>query len=351
MTKKKKVAGTSIGKQPAPNEKRRILRYGDRNGALVACNKFSVSKATYYRWKAKYKKAGMRGLINRPSTPATRPNQTLPEVVNLIKETAASFPELSNEKIANRLCARGHSVSHATVGKYLREAELATKQQRFNMLEDMCDKAPDELSSRQRNFMVNFTARRQTFKGLGTSPGDTLVHTEIKISKSKRVYLAIDTRTLLTVASKVRSSRKQSMKHRIQFRHVLRKFAERFGVADRKILIDKSLPGRKAAGQLYRTIKSVSCQEVNLDSYLADFTSTMEARVKKRIEDANASTDLQMTEVVEEVIDAHNRRRWRAFPSFGRSPRWLLRIAKKERLGESATGTAGVREAMSSAVA
>ncbi len=60
------------------------LMFAPEHGSdVLACRKFGVSKSSFYRWKAQYRKQGESGLINSkpcPQNPALRTPMKIEEI-------------------------------------------------------------------------------------------------------------------------------------------------------------------------------------------------------------------------------------------------------------------------------
>ena len=65
--------------------KLRILKHAEDIGSAVkTCRYFGIGRASFYRWKALYKKDGVEGLVNKKPIPKNPINQTPPDVVEKI---------------------------------------------------------------------------------------------------------------------------------------------------------------------------------------------------------------------------------------------------------------------------
>ena len=65
--------------------KLRILIYAEETGhAAKTCRYFGVARASFYRWKALYKKHGEAGLTKKKPIPKNPANRTPPEVVEKV---------------------------------------------------------------------------------------------------------------------------------------------------------------------------------------------------------------------------------------------------------------------------
>jgi len=96
---------------------RLIERCRSRPIAHVAAEA-GVSRACLSKWKARYEADGVAGLVDRSSAPFARPTQTPPQVVDLI-ETWRRERKWTARQIQRELSAAGHTISVATVGRWL----------------------------------------------------------------------------------------------------------------------------------------------------------------------------------------------------------------------------------------
>ena len=57
--------------------KLRILEHGQASGDVSkTCRYFGIGRASFYRWRARYRTEGEVGLTNKRSVPHTHPNKT-----------------------------------------------------------------------------------------------------------------------------------------------------------------------------------------------------------------------------------------------------------------------------------
>ena len=96
---------------------RLIERCQDRPIAHVAAEA-GVSRACLSKWKARYDVEGEAGLVDRSSAPFARPTQIPAQVVDLI-EAWRRERKWTARQIQRELTAAGHTISVATVGRWL----------------------------------------------------------------------------------------------------------------------------------------------------------------------------------------------------------------------------------------
>jgi len=96
-----------------------------KNAALTARH-FGISKSCFFKWKVRYDRLGLRGLIDQPKRPKiTRlPTTPLP-VVSAVKQLRKANPEFSKYKLAVILKRDyGYLVSASTVGRVIARYDL-----------------------------------------------------------------------------------------------------------------------------------------------------------------------------------------------------------------------------------
>jgi putative transposase len=109
------------------NDKMKFIRLveGSQTSISDALARYDVPRSTYYRWKRKLKKLGIKGLEDDKPHRARTWNQLLPQEVDKILEYATFFPELSSREISLYITDNdGFSVSESTVYRRLKERGL-----------------------------------------------------------------------------------------------------------------------------------------------------------------------------------------------------------------------------------
>lgn len=97
----------------------------NKNAALT-CRHFGIAKSCFFKWKARYGKQGLAGLLNQPKRPKSvrAPLTPLP-VVDAIRTLRKANPEFSKYKLAVILKRDyGYQVSASTVGRVIRRYNL-----------------------------------------------------------------------------------------------------------------------------------------------------------------------------------------------------------------------------------
>ena len=121
-----------LGRIPAglSKEATRRLKWMDhytRTGnARLTCRYFGVSPTTFYKWHARYKKMGPRGLEERSRRPKRiRTSQIPQDTIALIVALRQTYPAWSKYKLAH-IAARDYDVviSASSVGRMLKAKGL-----------------------------------------------------------------------------------------------------------------------------------------------------------------------------------------------------------------------------------
>jgi transposase InsO family protein len=96
-----------------------------QNAALTARH-FGISKSCFFKWKARFDKQGLAGLLDQPKRPKVTRQPTTPRpVVDAIKHLRRANPEFSKYKLAVILKRDyGYSVSASTVGRVITRYHL-----------------------------------------------------------------------------------------------------------------------------------------------------------------------------------------------------------------------------------
>jgi len=109
------------------DEKLTLLRAVEESGFQIreACQRLDVPRATYYRWRAKFRRAGKEALADEHSRPKTQWNQLLNEELERILKIAEEFPELSCREISFKVTdSEDFTVSESSVYRLLKERGL-----------------------------------------------------------------------------------------------------------------------------------------------------------------------------------------------------------------------------------
>jgi len=61
-----------------------VIEYADQFGVTESCRELKVPRASFYRWKQKYEKAGRSGLYREQPVAYSHPSRTSPGVVEKI---------------------------------------------------------------------------------------------------------------------------------------------------------------------------------------------------------------------------------------------------------------------------
>lgn len=113
------------------DEKLILLRAVEASGFNItqSLKKLDIPKSTYYRWKAKFKRQGKSGLIDKSSKPHRQWNKLLPGEKEIILEVASKYPELSAREVSYHITdTQNFSVCETTVYYVLKEQGLIRPQ-------------------------------------------------------------------------------------------------------------------------------------------------------------------------------------------------------------------------------
>lgn len=109
------------------DEKLTLLRAVEASGFKIAeaCDRLDVPRATYYRWRSKFRRFGREGLKDMNSRPPEIWNKLLDPEVEKILEVARAHPEWSSREISFFITdSATFSVSESTVYRLLKERGL-----------------------------------------------------------------------------------------------------------------------------------------------------------------------------------------------------------------------------------
>ena len=110
-----------------PEQKLAILRHVESSPFSVreTLKRLDVPVTTYYRWRKRFRKAGLAGLRDRSSYSGKAWNELLPAERKMIMQVADSKPVWSSREIACHITDnKGFSVSESTVFRILKRAGL-----------------------------------------------------------------------------------------------------------------------------------------------------------------------------------------------------------------------------------
>lgn len=113
------------------DEKLSLLRAVESTGFSIeeSLRRMDVPRSTYYRWKAKFKKSGRMGLIDKKPVPKRQWNEISLNNRSTILNLANLNPELSSREISHKITDSGKFfVSETTVYRVLKEEGLIRPQ-------------------------------------------------------------------------------------------------------------------------------------------------------------------------------------------------------------------------------
>ncbi len=97
--------------------KLRILKHAEDGGSAVkTCRYFGIGRASFYRWKALYKKNGKEGLANKKPIPKNPINRTPPDIVETVLHLRLTY-HLGPIRIVWYL-SRYHNIKISGAGVY-----------------------------------------------------------------------------------------------------------------------------------------------------------------------------------------------------------------------------------------
>jgi transposase-like protein len=152
-----------------------VLRLAERLGnASEACRRTGVDRTSFYQWKRRFARDGLRGLANRVPDRKDHPFRTPAWVERRIVELAISSPAHGCDRIARTLGKAGTTVSAVTIQKILSKAKLGTYETRAGALETRYAQGSRRLSAEQIEFLerMNPCFRERELKVV--APGEVL---------------------------------------------------------------------------------------------------------------------------------------------------------------------------------
>jgi transposase InsO family protein len=110
-----------------------LLVYGEKHGVTAACQAFSVSRTTYYKFKERFLMSGTVAPLMRRSP--RMPNEIVRNKRELLLKYIQQFPMRGPRYYAILFRKEGISVSHVAVWRYLQRAGMGTRFKRLIYLE------------------------------------------------------------------------------------------------------------------------------------------------------------------------------------------------------------------------
>ncbi len=99
----------------------------------AACRRFGISRPTGYKWLTRYEESGLSGLLDRSRAPWQHPNETAPEVVEVILDARRRHPRWGPRKLLGWLGPRHPGVAlpaASTVATLLKKHGLVAPRRR-----------------------------------------------------------------------------------------------------------------------------------------------------------------------------------------------------------------------------
>lgn len=97
-----------------------FLEFSETHSVTVTCRRFGISRATYYRWKARFNPRNLKSLENRSRRPKNirRPKWTW-QLAEKVRELRELYPTWGKAKLVVLLKKQGIEISESTVGRIL----------------------------------------------------------------------------------------------------------------------------------------------------------------------------------------------------------------------------------------
>lgn len=99
----------------------KFLEFSQNHPVVVTCRHFGISRATYYRWKARYNPKNLNSLEDRSRRPKNvrKPGWTA-ELVRRVQELREKYPAWGKAKLLVLITRDGIKTSASTIGRILR---------------------------------------------------------------------------------------------------------------------------------------------------------------------------------------------------------------------------------------
>ncbi len=114
-----------------------LLQLAERlRNVSEACRHHGVSRSQFYEYKRAFQERGLDGLVDRPPTPKSFPNETLPAVKEKIMAISIAHPVWGPARVSDQLRLEAVSVSPGTVRNIWIKEDLETRYKRLLRLEE-----------------------------------------------------------------------------------------------------------------------------------------------------------------------------------------------------------------------
>jgi len=100
------------------------------------CNKYQVSRTTFYKWFNRYKRYGDQGLTNKIRSNGRQPQQTPDHLQNIILDCSSQHPAFGPVRIALHLRLQDIYIGKTAVYNTLKRNALHLRKQRLQRLQD-----------------------------------------------------------------------------------------------------------------------------------------------------------------------------------------------------------------------
>ena len=175
------------------NRLRAIELARDLGNVTEACRRTGVDRTSFYKWRNRFEKLGVDGLVDRRSgSPRKHPLQTSVSAINFLYKLSLAHPSHGCRRLKADLHLRGHDISSVTVQKLLKRGNLGTKLDRLRTLEQKYCEDALELSAEQIDFLEQHNPCFKERTKCTAAPGEFVVATLLplgRISDVGRVYV------------------------------------------------------------------------------------------------------------------------------------------------------------------
>jgi len=115
----------------------KVLKLAETLGNVSkACKILGMDRSTFYRYKRRFEKYGLKGLKNLPPIHKFHPKTTPPKTEKKIISLSQNHPQWGCYRISDHLKTKGISVSGPTIQKILTKNGLGTRYQRALNLQE-----------------------------------------------------------------------------------------------------------------------------------------------------------------------------------------------------------------------
>ena len=137
-------------KEKLAHKRLTLLQLAEKLGNVSkACRFHKVSRSQFYEYKRSFQEFGLEGLVDKPPTPGSQPNQIPEETKTRIISLSLEHPAFGQQRIADQLALEGLSVCATTVRNVWLKVNLETKYKRLLQLEEQAMTEGFQLTEQQ----------------------------------------------------------------------------------------------------------------------------------------------------------------------------------------------------------